>query len=192
MNLSVTALMTFLASTSRVVLLGGLAVIAHGLQRATKDAAAWLDPLQDEKSWSDRVIRIMGADRPLDLFRQPHQLELGDFDAVWEAAKPLENTGIRLPDEVDLLLTKEDTGREHDLADILFLQHKAEQRFAKVIRSCGYSDAVAIFDRFLTRQVAEAALENSDEQISQLALAHLQELAAAGDPYAQDLVAKRQ
>ena len=75
---------------------------------------------------------------------------------------------------------------------ILFLQHKAEQRFATVIRSCGYSNAVEIFDRFLTRHVAEAALENPDEQVARLALAHLEELAAAGDPFAKDIITNNQ
>ena len=36
----------FLASKRRTVLLGGMAVILHGLSRNTKDYDIWLDPFQ--------------------------------------------------------------------------------------------------------------------------------------------------
>ena len=39
----------FLATTSenfRIILLGGLAVVAHGLPRTTKDADIWLEPYE--------------------------------------------------------------------------------------------------------------------------------------------------
>jgi hypothetical protein len=37
-----------LAIRARVLMIGGLAVIAHGLSRATKDADIWLEPLDNE------------------------------------------------------------------------------------------------------------------------------------------------
>ena len=39
----------FLAGKRRTVLLGGMAVILHGLSRNTKDYDIWLDPLPDEQ-----------------------------------------------------------------------------------------------------------------------------------------------
>ncbi len=58
----------------------------------------------------DRVIRINGLERPLDIFREPNQLEMDSFDEVWERARPMDD-GTRLPDAIDLLVSKEETGR---------------------------------------------------------------------------------
>lgn len=221
----VTELLKSLARDSRILLLGGLAVIAHGLERATKDADAWLEPLKDVGAWAnrvarllrdfpacelqrlgtwdffpdhllpdvieqDRVVRIVGADRPLDLFRQPHMLTCEDFDLVWEAATPLDH-GIRLPDEVDLLLTKEETGRDVDVTDISYLQAKAERRFAAVVTEGSLEEATRVFDRFLTRNLAVAALANPNPDVAEAALTHLKELASAGDPYADEFLKKQ-
>ena len=41
-----------LATRSRVLLLGGMAVIAHGLDRKTKDVDVWLDPMPDLEQWT--------------------------------------------------------------------------------------------------------------------------------------------
>jgi hypothetical protein len=41
-----------LTENHRVLLLGGLAVIAHGYSRATKDADIWLEPLESAADWS--------------------------------------------------------------------------------------------------------------------------------------------
>jgi hypothetical protein len=108
----------FLASKRRTVLLGGLAVILHGLSRNTKDYDVWLDPLPDVQSWAapiqqlltrepslqarrisafegwkpvivgdvpvvgaeDRLIRIVGNERPIDVFYIPNELEAADFE----------------------------------------------------------------------------------------------------------------
>lgn len=40
-----------LASKYRVLILGGLAVIAHGLSRTTEDADIWLEPLESATRW---------------------------------------------------------------------------------------------------------------------------------------------
>lgn len=57
----------------------------------------------------DRVIRIMGANQPLDIFREPNALSVTEFDAAWKRATPLDD-GTRVPDVVDLLMTKQETG----------------------------------------------------------------------------------
>jgi hypothetical protein len=46
-----------LAANHRVILLGGLAVISHGLERMTCDADVWLDPMLDATQWSAVVGR---------------------------------------------------------------------------------------------------------------------------------------
>jgi hypothetical protein len=102
----------FLASQRRTVLLGGMAVILHGLSRSTKDIDIWMDPIPDVDTWltplrrllpqesslrperigdipgawkeiaitdlpavanEDRLIRISGVDRPIDVFYVPNE-----------------------------------------------------------------------------------------------------------------------
>jgi hypothetical protein len=76
----------------------------------------------------DGVVRLMGSNQPLDIFRDPNEIEITSFDEVWSRALPLED-GTRLPDAVDLLLSKQDTGRDKDLQDIAFLEAKAERDY---------------------------------------------------------------
>lgn len=47
-----------LASQHRVPVIGGLAVIAHDLNRPTKDAAVWLEPLGSPNAWADALEKI--------------------------------------------------------------------------------------------------------------------------------------
>src|SRR5271165_855222 len=49
----------FLASKRRTVLLGGMAVILHGLSRNTKDYDIWLDPLPDVQSWAAPIQQLL-------------------------------------------------------------------------------------------------------------------------------------
>ncbi|MBV8196799.1 MAG: hypothetical protein JO263_01580 [Candidatus Eremiobacteraeota bacterium] len=51
-----------LANRHRVLILGGIAVIAHGLPRATQDVDIWLDPSQDIGAWADVVRRWLVAE----------------------------------------------------------------------------------------------------------------------------------
>jgi hypothetical protein len=133
----------FLASKRRTVLLGGLAVILHGLSRNTKDYDIWLDPLPDVQAWAatiqqlltrepslqaqrvsafggwtpisvagvpvvgteDRLIRIAGAERPIDVFFVPNEFEAGDFEGVWERGTSIDH-GVRLIEAIDLIVTK--------------------------------------------------------------------------------------
>ena len=44
-----------LAAAARVVVLGGIAVVLHGLHRATNDIDIWLDPLRDSRAWADKL-----------------------------------------------------------------------------------------------------------------------------------------
>lgn len=213
-----------LAVNHRVVVLGGLAVIAHGHPRPTYDADAWLDPRLDPHPWAeailtmlaphpslraltigrwktiiaedlaevilrDGVIRIMGANQPLDIFRDPNELEMTEFDDVWARALPLED-GTRIPDVVDLLVTKQHTGRTKDTQDIAYLEEKAESEYLARLPTATADEAVAMLSRFLTPKVAEAAARHPAESVRAQGMEYLRELAEAGDPFARDLLEK--
>jgi len=48
-----------LASEGRILLIGGLAVIAHGLSRGTKDADIWFEPFETPKIWADKINSVL-------------------------------------------------------------------------------------------------------------------------------------
>ena len=211
-----------LASKNRVVLLGGLAVVSHGLSRPTIDADVWLDPILSPENWAreilnlksenpslslltiavwsdiadanlaeiverDGVIRVMGASQPLDIFRKPNELPIEEFESAWLRAKPLRD-GTRLPDEIDLLMTKQLTGRDKDAMDIAFLENKAEKAYLIELPAATEVRALEMLERFLTPKVAETALSHSAVPVRQKALSFLRELAAEGDPFAADIL----
>ena len=210
-----------LAAAHRVLVLGGLAVVAHGHSRPTYDADVWLDPTLSVENWSeailkltdrldlsivsigdwrpisaadlpmvaevDGVIRILGANQPLDVFRRPNELPVEEFDRVWAMGILLED-GTRIPDVIDLLVTKQDTGRTKDTQDIAFLEAKAEEQYLAELPEASAEKARAMLARFLTPKIAEAALGHSAENIRQLGRLFLIELTADGDPFAADLV----
>jgi hypothetical protein len=94
-----------LASRFKVVTLGGVAVIRD-----------------------DQAIRVLGLDRALDIFLDPNELEISEFDDVWNRDAALDD-GTRVPDVIDLLVSKQATGRDKDLQDIAFLEAKAEREY---------------------------------------------------------------
>lgn len=210
------------ASRFRVITLGGIAVISHGLNRNTHDADIWIDPAGTVRDWAeqvggvirefsgtkpvrigswepftadeleivireDKVFRVLGLDRPLDIFRAPNELEIGDFDAVWERGMRLDD-GTRVPDVVDLLVTKQLTDRTKDIQDIAFLEAKAEVEYLAKLPGATDEEAAFMLGRFLTPKVAEAAMKHDAEVVRVLATGYLQELAEDGDPYARDIL----
>ena len=211
-----------IAASRRVLALGGLAVISHGLGRNTHDADIWVEPMESPEIWAsvvgplvystpsakpvaiavwepipeknlaeviarDGVFRINGLDRPIDIFRKPNELPIEEFESAWVRAKPLHD-GTRLPDEIDLLMTKQLTGRDKDLMDIAFLENKAEKRYLAELPATTEERAVEMLERFLTPKVAEAALAHPSETVRQRAMSFLRELAAEGDPFAVDIL----
>ncbi len=214
-----------LAAENRVIVLGGIAVVLHGLHRSTKDIDIWLDPLANEQLWADtirpllesegltaarvadeagrfvpieyddiasvvaqdRFVRILGSDRPIDVFRIPNHLEASEFDEIWQRSNPLED-GTRLIDEIDLIVTKMATGRPHDEADMRFLQQKVENAYRERLRSCSPNEATKLFERFSTPDIAAfAATQAEDKAVRALGLQVLDDLCAAGDHYAMQL-----
>lgn len=215
-----------LAASGRVIVLGGIAVVLHGLHRATADVDIWLDPLSNSNTWGaylssvaqvhglsaarvseqsaqfsvipfedigsivaqDRFVRLLGCDRPIDVFREPANFTANDFNAAWDRARPLED-GTRLLDEIDLIVTKMQTGRPHDESDARFLQTKIESAYRERLRDCSRDEARALFDRFVTPDLAAfAAAQAADREVRTLARETLAELASNGDPYARNLL----
>jgi hypothetical protein len=210
------------ASRYRVVTLGGVAVITHGLSRNTHDLDVWLDPMESPDLWCsavssalaespglgvmdigsfspvakeefpevierDGVVRISGLDRPLDIFRRPNEMEVSGFEEVWNRATP-QVDGTRLPDVVDLLVTKQDTGRAKDTYDIQFLEGKAEELYLERLPQVPPAEALQMLARFLNPKVADAAARHADPQVRAAGLRFLRELAVEGDPFARDLL----
>lgn len=215
-------LIRLLADRARVLTLGGIAVISHGLSRNTHDTDIWVEPRRTPDEWSrfvwpfvhqdsrygpveigtwdpisegdfenvidrDGVVRISGLDRPLDIFRSPNELPMEEFDDVWNRGTPLDD-GTRLPDVIDLLVTKQETGRDKDTLDIAFLEAKAEREYCEKLPGVSDDEAVRMLGRFLTPRVAELALQHPGPSVRALALQFVHEMADEGNPYARDIL----
>ncbi len=214
-----------LTSERRVLLLGGLAVIAHGHSRATKDADIWLEPMSSADEWAGvlaaawadfpnlrlarlphwtplatrgeiavaadetGMVRVIGLECPLDVFRKPNEIEIEDFETMW-ARSTLKDDGVYLLDAVDLLVSKEDTGRDRDLADKRFLEVKIHTDFGAKLAGASLEEARALFARYADHVVCERALANPDAAVRSLARGVLEELAAQGDWFSRDVLAR--
>lgn len=139
---------------------------------------------------TDGVVRVMGADQPLDIFRKPNEFEAEQFDEVWQRASPLDD-GTRLPDAIDLLVTKMATDREKDLQDIAFLESKVERDYAQRLPEATAGEAAFMLSRFLSPKVARVALDHPETTVQELALRYLREMAREGNPYARDMLVER-
>lgn len=135
----------------------------------------------------DGLVRISGLDRPLDIFRRPNEMEVSGFEEVWNRATP-QADGTRLPDVVDLLVTKQDTGRARDTYDIQFLEGKAEEIYLARLPHAQADEALDMLARFLNPKVADAASRHSDARVREAGVKFLRELAEAGDPFARDFL----
>lgn len=138
----------------------------------------------------DGVIRMMGVNQPLDIFREPNELDMNEFEEVWERATPLID-GTRLPDVIDILVTKQDTGRDKDLQDIAFLEAKAEREYLEILPAANAAQATRMLERFLTPRVAETAMDHPAESVRDVAVQFLREMASEGNPFARDILFKR-
>lgn len=201
----------------RVVVLGGLAVIAHGYSRHTQDADIWLEPMASPEKWAEAVasvcqkipgttihglpgwveisglevasainetgvIRILGLNCPLDIFRRPNEFEEHDFDEVASRTSRSKD-GTLLPDPLDLIQSKLETGRDKDLRDIQHLESIVRADYKQRLPTATPEEAAAMLGRYSEWQVLLPALENPSELVRELARSHLREFAAAGDPF---------
>lgn len=66
----------------RVIVLGGLAVIAHGFSRSTFDGDIWLDPMGSSSEWSDFLEKACIEFGGLTLHRLPGWIPVSGQDLV--------------------------------------------------------------------------------------------------------------
>ncbi|MGL5016630.1 MAG: hypothetical protein ACRDBP_00730 [Luteolibacter sp.] len=215
-----------LTQRHRVIVLGGLAVIAHGFSRSTYDGDIWLDPMGNSTEWSvflekvcvefggltlhrlpgwipvtgqdlidavdeTHMIRIQGLDCPLDVFRKPNEIEISDFDSFCRRATPRAD-GTLLPDPLDLIQSKFDTGRDKDLQDIFYLESVVRTDYKNRLPIASLEEAKAMLGRYSEWQVLLPAMQNPSPEVRELAMTHLREFAAAGDPFSQAILEGRE
>lgn len=214
-----------ITSSKRVVILGGLAVIAHGLSRTTDDADIWLEPMDDIGEWcrfleeqclkfggltihrlprwtpvsgeelteaidETGLVRIMGLDCPLDVFRKPNEFETEEFGAVFGRGV-LREDGTTLPHPIDLIVTKSFTNRDKDYTDVTHLEAVTRQEYLAKLPTASPEEAAFMLERYSEWRVLQAALENPSPEVKELATTHLREFAEAGDPFSQAILEGR-
>jgi hypothetical protein len=210
----------------RVVLLEGVAVIAHGYSRHTQDADIWLDPMSSAEEWAAAIlsvcetvkgatihrlpgwtevfgaqlaatveetgmVRILGLDCPLDIFRRPNEFEESEFEAV-ASRTSRSGDGTLLPDPIDLIQSKLETGRDKDFHDIQHLESVVRTDYKNRLPTASLEEAVAMLGRYSEWQVLLPALQNPSPGVRELAMTHLREFAAAGDPFSQAILEGRE
>jgi hypothetical protein len=192
-----------LCKKNRVILLGGMAMLAHGFGRFTRDVDVWLDPTIGVELWAkalltvalpirkakflsartkdevpaakvqklveiEEMIRITGLDMDVDVFFRPNNLGIEDFDSVWERSSEKEK-GLKIPDEIDLGLTKMGTERIQDRIDIEWLDAKIIPVLLKKLESCNLDEAEIIFSRITSIPLLESAMGNPNSLVRSLA-----------------------
>lgn len=136
----------------------------------------------------DKLVRIVGADRPIDIFYRPNELEVSDFEEVWTRSTLVER-GVRLMEKIDLIVTKQLTDRLHDLTDVKFLSGKIEEEYRARLIDASEQEAREMFARFATPEIAGFAFrESRDKKVRELGWKLLEEMRAGGDPFAEELV----
>jgi hypothetical protein len=215
-----------LAAEYRVILIGGLAVIAHGYNRPTKDVDIWLEPLDSPQAWAqaldqtcaifqgltlhslpgwkritgseiavaaDQVgmIRVLGMDCPVDIFRKPNEFPTDSFDEVFTRATCIAD-GTKLPDPLDLIITKLNTGRDKDLHDSQHLESVIRERYRKILPTASLDEVKHLLERFVDWEVCKIALDNPNQNVRHYVIDCLREMAAEGDPFSQALLEERE
>ena len=113
------------------------------------------------------------------------------FDAV--ASRTCRSgDGTLLPDPIDLIQSKLDTGRDKDRRDIEHLESVVRADYKKRLPVASLEEAASMLARYSEWQVLVAALENSSPEVRELAMTHLREFAAAGDPFSQAILEGRE
>jgi hypothetical protein len=136
------------------------------------------------------MIRISGLNCPLDIFRRPNEFPEDSFDEVYARGTESED-GSHLPDPLDLIVTKLNTGRAQDFHDTQHLESLVRKRYAEVLPTASISEVKALFARYLDWQVCEHALRNPSQEVKDYTLQSLREMAEEGDPFSQAILEKR-
>lgn len=144
-----------------VIVIGGLAVIAHGFNRPTKDADIWLDPMESSAAWAAVVEGVCAGFDDISIHTLPG----------WRRVSG-----------------QEITNREKDGHDIRFLESKVRSKWIELLPAATKAEAEALLERFVDWQTCEAALRNPDAAVREIALRFLSEFAAEGDPFSQAIL----
>jgi hypothetical protein len=137
------------------------------------------------------MVRLLGLDCPLDIFREPNEFPAGSFDEVYDRGKSNAD-GTRLPDPLDLIITKLNTGRAKDLDDMRHLESVIRDRYRALLPGVPLEEAKHLLDRFLDWEVCRMALENPAQEVRDYAIECLREMAADGDPFSLALLEERE
>jgi hypothetical protein len=83
METPINEFLTTLTKSRKAILIGGLAVIAHGLSRGTKDADIWLEPMASAEDWLQAIQdAICKYPAPLTIHGLPGWQELQGSELV--------------------------------------------------------------------------------------------------------------
>lgn len=152
-------------------------------------ANGWQEPGEatlETAAHAEGVIRVTGCDRPIDVFYRPNEVGPDEFEGMWERARATVD-GIRFLEEIDLLLTKQATGRSKDYPDIVFLEGKVDAAYRERLLVAGLEEATKLLERYATpgllREVVQSA---ADEEVRALARRMLAGLYDDGDPFAAE------
>jgi hypothetical protein len=83
-----------LTQRHRVIVLGGLAVIAHGFSRSTYDEDIWLDPMGSSTEWQ---VRLPALQNPSPEVRELAMTHLREFAAAGDPFSQAILEGRELP-----------------------------------------------------------------------------------------------
>jgi predicted nucleotidyltransferase len=132
-------LASLLAGGVEFVVVGGVAVNAHGYVRATNDIDFFIRATEENAEATYRALVAAGVSlpgvEPLDILNDESHLRFGEdgrrvdiltsigeltFDRVWRNRIEIELVGLRIPFicKSDLLENKREIGRLRDLADV--------------------------------------------------------------------------
>ena len=137
------------------------------------------------------MVRVLGLSCPLDVFRRPNEFHELGFDEVVGRARRSRD-GTYLPSPLDLIQSKLDTGRDKDFKDIQHLESLVRDEYKGRLPLANLEEAQYLLGRYSEWQVLVAALENPLEEVRELAMTHLREFAAAGDPFSQAILEGRE
>lgn len=137
------------------------------------------------------MVRILGLDCPLDVFCRPNEFPAESFDEVYQRGSIITD-GTCLPDPLDLIVTKLNTGRAKDLDDSRHLETVIRERYRHLLPTASLEEVRYLFDRFLDWEVCAMALENPSQEVKDYAVECLREMAAEGDPFSLALLENRE
>ena len=83
------------------------------------------------------LVRILGLDCPMDVFRRPNEFEEDSFEEVFRGVTRNAD-GTWLPDPLDLAISKDQTNRDKDIHDINFLEGVVRERWIKLLPAADF------------------------------------------------------